>query len=80
MRRHPHWKLRVAGHTDSIGGMVSNLELSRRRAESVREALGKLGVSLSRLEATGYGAAVPKETNTTIEGRARNRRVELTRG
>jgi hypothetical protein len=80
MRRHPDWKLRVAGHTDSIGGMASNLELSRRRAESVREALGKLGVSLSRLEATGYGAAAPKETNTTIEGRARNRRVELTRG
>jgi OmpA family len=79
MQRHADWKLRVAGHTDSIGGAVSNLELSRRRAESVRAALGKLGVSPSRLEATGYGASVPKESNTTLEGRARNRRVELTR-
>lgn len=80
MKRHRNWKLRVAGHTDSIGGAASNLALSRRRAESVREALGKLGVPLSRLEATGYGAAVPKEPNTTLEGRARNRRVELIRG
>jgi outer membrane protein OmpA-like peptidoglycan-associated protein len=79
MQRHPDWKLRVAGHTDSIGGAASNLELSRKRAEAVRKALGKLGVPLSRLEATGYGAAVPKESNTTLEGRARNRRVELTR-
>jgi OOP family OmpA-OmpF porin len=79
MTRHPDWKLRVAGHTDSIGNPASNLELSRRRAESVKAALGRLGVPLARLETTGFGAALPKEPNTTLEGRARNRRVELTR-
>jgi outer membrane protein OmpA-like peptidoglycan-associated protein len=80
MQRHLDWKLHVAGHTDSIGGAAPNLDLSRRRAEAVKQALGKLGVAISRLEATGYGAALPKEPNNTIEGRARNRRVELTRG
>jgi len=79
MRRHPDWKLRVAGHTDSVGSAATNLELSRRRAEAVRQALGELGVGSGRLVTAGYGAAAPKATNATLEGRASNRRVELTR-
>jgi OOP family OmpA-OmpF porin len=79
MQRHPDWKLRVAGHTDSVGSATANLELSRRRAEAVREALGELGVGADRLVPAGYGAAAPKATNATLEGRASNRRVELTR-
>ena len=79
MNRHPDWTLRVAGHTDDIGGPASNLELSRRRADAVKAALVAQGIAASRLETAGYGASSPKEPNTTLEGRARNRRVELTR-
>jgi hypothetical protein len=79
MKRHPGWTLRVTGHTDSVGSAAANLELSRRRAEAVKLALGRLGVGADRLASAGYGAAAPKESNATLEGRARNRRVELTR-
>jgi len=79
MKAHPDWTLRLAGHTDSVGTAAANLELSRRRAEAVKSALVSLGIAGGRLEATGYGAAAPKESNNTLEGRARNRRVELTR-
>jgi OOP family OmpA-OmpF porin len=79
MQRHQDWKLRVSGHTDSLGAATANLERSRPRAEAVREALGELGVGADRLVPAGYGAAAPKATNATLEGRASNRRVELTR-
>jgi outer membrane protein OmpA-like peptidoglycan-associated protein len=81
MRRHPDWKLSVAGHTDAIGGDAPNLDLSRRRAASVKNALvGRYGVSAPRLATAGFGRSRPVDTNDTEEGRARNRRVELTRG
>ena len=79
--KHPDWRLRIAGHTDNVGGEGDyNLELSRRRSEAVRAALvNRFGVSEERLSSSGYGARVPIETNDTPEGRARNRRVELVR-
>ena len=81
MRRHPDWKLSVAGHTDAIGGDAPNLDLSKRRSASVKNALaGRFGVNAARLTTTGYGRSRPVDTNETEEGRARNRRVELTRG
>jgi outer membrane protein OmpA-like peptidoglycan-associated protein len=74
------WKLKIDGHTDNIGGDPANLDLSRRRAASVRDALvGHYKVDKARLTADGFGASRPKEPNTTPEGRARNRRVELVR-
>ena len=80
LRRHADWKLRVGGHTDSIGGDQYNLDLSRRRAAAVKEALVKrYGVDGDRLSAAGFGKSQPKDTNDTLEGRARNRRVELVR-
>jgi outer membrane protein OmpA-like peptidoglycan-associated protein len=80
MRRHPDWKLNVAGHTDSIGGDTPNLDLSRRRAASVKAALvTRFGVGANRLATDGYGKSRPVDTNETEEGRARNRRVELIR-
>lgn len=80
MRRHPDWKLSVAGHTDSIGGDAPNLDLSKRRAASVKNALvTRFGVNAGRLTTNGYGKSRPVDTNETEEGRARNRRVELVR-
>ncbi len=80
MRRHPDWKLSVAGHTDSIGGDAPNLDLSKRRAASVKNALvGRFSVSVNRLTTDGFGKSRPVDTNDTEEGRARNRRVELVR-
>jgi outer membrane protein OmpA-like peptidoglycan-associated protein len=80
LRKNPDWKLRIDGHTDNIGADKSNLELSKRRAEAVKTALvERYGILASRLKTGGYGASQPQEKNTTVEGRARNRRVVLTR-
>jgi hypothetical protein len=76
----PDWTLSINGHTDSVGGDLANLDLSRRRADAVRDALAtKYGIDPSRLSTRGFGASQPKDTNDTPEGRARNRRVELVR-
>jgi outer membrane protein OmpA-like peptidoglycan-associated protein len=78
--RHPDWTVTIEGHTDSIGTAVSNKALSERRVESVRASLvDQHKVSAARLRVVGYGAARPREPNGMIEGRARNRRVELVR-
>lgn len=80
LERHPDWKLRIDGHTDGIGGEASNLELSRRRAAAVKAALVKRhGIAGDRLFTGGFGESRPKADNATAEGRALNRRVELTR-
>lgn len=77
---HPDWKLAINGHTDNVGGTEANLDLSRRRSDAVRRALiERYGIGGERLTTAGFGAAQPKATNDTIEGRAKNRRVELVR-
>lgn len=76
----PAWRLRIEGHTDDVGGAQANLELSRRRAESVKQWLvAKHGVGASRLETQGFGDSRPIAKGRTEEGRAQNRRVELVR-
>jgi len=80
LQRNPQWQVTINGHTDAIGSAESNLDLSKRRSEAVRSALvERYGVAAERLSARGYGATMPKDTNETPEGRARNRRVELVR-
>jgi outer membrane protein OmpA-like peptidoglycan-associated protein len=80
LKRHPDWKLRIDGHTDGIGGDASNLDLSRRRAAAVKAALVKrYAIAADRLTTGGFGESQPKADNATPEGRALNRRVELTR-
>src|SRR5262249_18560517 len=78
--RNAEWKLRVDGHTDNIGTAGANLELSRRRSAAGKEALvSRYKIAPDRLTSGGVGAGAPKATNDTPEGRALNRRVELTR-
>ena len=80
LQKHPDWKLSVGGHTDSVGGAAYNQDLSKRRAAAVKDALVKrYKVDAARLTTAGYGASQPKDMNDTLEGRAHNRRVELTR-
>ncbi len=75
----PEVRVEVGGHTDSNGGAAYNLKLSQRRAEAVRDYLIGKGIDGSRLTARGYGKTEPIADNKTAEGRAKNRRVELTR-
>ena len=80
MTTNPSWSLSVEGHTDNIGGDSFNQVLSERRAAAVKQALvEQYHVSADRLTTVGYGSTRPKEPNDTLEGRARNRRVELVR-
>ena len=78
--KNPTWKLSVEGHTDNVGDDASNMRLSINRAASVKQALvSRFGIAPERLATAGFGASQPKESNSTVKGRARNRRVELVR-
>jgi outer membrane protein OmpA-like peptidoglycan-associated protein/preprotein translocase subunit SecG len=80
LKDNPDWKLNVSGHTDNVGGDVYNLDLSKRRAAAVKQALvTEYHIAPERLTTDGFGASRPVDTNDTLAGRARNRRVELTR-
>lgn len=67
----------IEGHTDSLGEEESNLVLSQKRAESVKEILLNLGFDFDKISAVGKGEFEPKYDNSTEEGRGRNRRIEL---
>lgn len=73
----PDLKVAVEGHTDSTGSAEYNMDLSRRRALSVKEFIQQQGVEGDRLESAGYGMDRPVASNDTKEGRAKNRRVEI---
>jgi outer membrane protein OmpA-like peptidoglycan-associated protein len=79
MNDNPSLKIQISGHTDAMGKDADNLTLSNDRAQSVRTYLINEGsIDASRLKAVGYGETKPVATNDTEEGRALNRRVELT--
>ncbi|MBN2362198.1 MAG: OmpA family protein [Deltaproteobacteria bacterium] len=78
LNAHPEiLKVRVEGHTDSVGDADYNRKLSQQRADAVKEYLVGKGVDGERLETAGYGPDKPVETNKTSAGRAKNRRVEF---
>lgn len=78
MNSDPSLNIYVIGHTDNQGALDYNLDLSKRRAVSVVEALtGEHGISADRLTAGGVGPMAPLASNSTEEGQALNRRVEL---
>lgn len=70
-------KVYVVGHTDSAGGLDSNLKLSSDRAASVVKALAARGIAAPRLKSAGVGPYSPVASNETDAGKAKNRRVEL---
>jgi len=71
-------KVRIEGHTDSVGDAEKNRSLSAARAQAVLEYLVKKGIARGRLEAQGFGPDKPIAGNDTAEGRSKNRRVEFT--
>ena len=77
LRKYPRLRVELQGHTDSSGADAYNLDLSRRRAESVLNYLVAQGVSGTQLEARGFGESEPIADNGTSEGRADNRRVVM---
>jgi outer membrane protein OmpA-like peptidoglycan-associated protein len=74
---YPSLSFKVEGHTDDTGTAEKNRELSLRRAISVRDYLIGQGVQASRTDVDGFGPSKPIADNSTAEGRARNRRVEI---
>ena len=77
MASYPELRFTVEGHTDNVGADLTNNELSLRRAISVRDYLISLGVPATSIEVQGYGPYRPVADNTSSDGRARNRRVEI---
>lgn len=77
LKKHPHIRLEIAGHTDNVGDAAANRTLSNARAASVRDRLVSQGVAASRFAVNGYGDSKPLDTNDTEEGRSKNRRTEL---
>ncbi|NNU79180.1 OmpA family protein [Halovulum dunhuangense] len=78
LRADPALSVILVGHTDNEGGLAANIEVSRIRAEAVRRALIEShGIPAERLSAEGAGFLAPRASNTTPEGRALNRRVEV---
>ena len=71
-------KIKIIGHTDSDGDDIKNMELSKKRAESVKNALlNDFQISSARMETDGKGESLPVSKNDTPEGKAQNRRVEF---
>ena len=70
-------RIEISGYTDNTGNAAANQKLSQRRAESVKAYLVSKGVTASQITALGYGSDKPIADNKTREGRARNRRVEV---
>ena len=79
MKDHATWTIRIEGYTDNVGSKAANLQLSQRRADSVKNWLADHGVDQSRITAKGYGESKPVADNSTDSGRAQNRRVEIVR-
>lgn len=76
--QYPQSSILVAGHTDSTGSDVYNQQLSERRAQVVKNALGGQGVNPGRITTIGFGESKPIADNNTEAGRQINRRVEIT--
>jgi outer membrane protein OmpA-like peptidoglycan-associated protein len=77
LNKYPQTVIRVEGHTDSTGSDTYNMDLSQRRADSVKNLFIQRGISSSRLETVAFGENMPIADNSTEAGRTMNRRVEI---
>lgn len=77
LKDNPTLKITIEGHTDNVGNPASNKTLSEQRASSVKTALTNKGVETDRIKTIGYGQEKPIADNSTEEGKAKNRRVEI---
>ena len=78
LKENPTVRIKIIGHTDSDGDDAKNLDLSRRRALSVKNTLvNQFGIDASRIQTDGKGETEPLAPNTTSESKAKNRRVEF---
>ena len=78
LQQNPELKLYIVGHTDNVGDLTYNIELSQARADAVvTKLVSEYSINAKRLEAQGVGFLAPVASNKTEEGRAKNRRVEL---
>ncbi len=78
LKENPDIKVEIGGHTDSLGSAKENKKISEKRAESVKKYLmDKFNIASDRMMVKGYGSSKPIADNSTKEGRAKNRRVEI---
>jgi len=73
----PSMRIRIEGYTDSIGSDTYNTKLGQRRADAVKAYMVQLGIDPNRITTKSFGENNPVATNSTAEGRAQNRRVEI---
>lgn len=77
LKAYPKVTMKIGGYTDNTGDPQANLRLSQQRADAVMAGLVQLGVDADRLKAEGYGQEHPIADNSTPEGRAKNRRIDI---
>ena len=77
LKKYPDIKVAINGHTDSDGQLAPNMLLSTRRASAVRQALIASGITADRLNAQGFGPNQPVSDNSSLDGKARNRRIDF---
>jgi OOP family OmpA-OmpF porin len=78
LKDNPSIKVEIGGHTDSMGSAQANLRISEKRALSVKKYLqDKYNISGDRMTVKGYGSSKPIADDKTMEGRSKNRRVEI---
>ncbi len=77
LKANPTMVIELGGHTDNIGSKKANLQLSKSRAESVKDYLLEQGIRETRLKTAGYGSKFLKNQGNDIESRKENRRVEV---
>ena len=78
LKKNPDLKVEIDGHADSTGAPEYNMTLSEKRAQAVKDFFVSRGIDAGRLTTKGFGITKPVASNKTKEGRAKNRRVELT--
>jgi len=77
MQKKPVWRLKISGHTDNQGAPAANMKLSQKRSEALKKYLIKKGVDPKRFVVKWYGQTQPIADNKTVDGRQKNRRVEM---